>query len=65
MKVEPILIIDSFYGKLYKSGNFYFRRSKSGHIYACKCPDRTHHRKTPAEQANQQRFAHTYARKKQ
>lgn len=63
MKVIPILPIESFYGKLYGKDKFYFRRSKSGKIYACHCPDRSKHVKTPEEEANQKRFASMYARK--
>ena len=64
MKVIPIMLVDEFYGKLYGSDPFYFRRSQSGRIYACRCPDRSKHVKTAAETANQQRFAQKYARKK-
>lgn len=64
MKVIPIIPIDTFFGKLHGKDNVYFRRSKNGTIYACKCPDRSKHIKTPAEAANQRRFALLYARKK-
>ena len=61
MKVIPIMPIDTFYGKLNEKGKYYFRRSRNGSIYACRCPDRSNHIKTPAEAANQQRFAARYA----
>lgn len=61
MKVIPILPIDTFYGKLNENGKYYFRRSCNGTIYACRCPDRSNHIKTPTEAANQQRFAARYA----
>ena len=64
MKVIPIIPIDTFFGKLHGKDKVYFRRSKNGTIYACKCPDRSKHIKTPAEAANQKRFARLYARKK-
>ena len=61
MKVIPILPIETFYGKLNEHGKYYFRRSRNGAIYACRCPDRSNHIKTPAEAANQQRFAALFA----
>lgn len=61
MKVIPIMPIETFYGKLHCKGKYYFRRSKKGNIYACRCPDRSQHVKTPAEDANQQRFAQQFA----
>ena len=64
MKVIPIMPIETFYGKLNSKGKYYFRRSRNGTIYACRCPDRSRHVKTPAEAANQQRFAARYAGKK-
>jgi len=61
MKVIPILPIETFYGKLHAKGKYYFRRSRNGTIYACRCPDRSNHVKKPAEAENQQRFAARYA----
>lgn len=61
MRVIPIMPIETFYGKLHCKGKYYFRRSKKGTIYACRCPDRSQHVKTPAEAANQQRFAQQFA----
>ena len=63
MKVVPILPIETFYGKLNERGKYYFRRSRKGIVYACLCPDRTGHIKTPTESANQKRFAARYAGK--
>lgn len=63
MKVVPILPIETFYGKLNERGKYYFRRSPKGIVYVCLCPDRTKHIKTPAESANQKRFAARYAGK--
>lgn len=63
MKVVPILPIETFYGKLNERGKYYFRRSRKGIVYACLCPDRSKHQKTPAESANQKRFAARFAGK--
>lgn len=63
MKVIPILPIDSISGKLYGKDSFYFRKSRNGKIYACRCPDRSKHIKTKAEAENQLRFAQQYAKK--
>ena len=63
MKVTPIILIQSLSGKLYGRDGFYFRKSKNGTIYACKCPNRDNHIKTPAEAANQKRFAEQFAGK--
>ena len=63
MKVIPILPIEVFYGKLNERGKYYFRRSRKGIIYACRCPNRKGHVKTPAERANQQRFASTWGQR--
>lgn len=65
MTIIPIDPIDSFYGKLSSKARYYFRRSAKGIIYACKCPDRSKHVKTPAEEQNQKQFAQKYATKKQ
>ena len=61
MVVIPIMPIDVFYGKLNSKSKYYFRRSRNGTIYACRCPDRSTHVKTPAEAENQKRFATLYA----
>jgi len=63
MKIIPILPIETFYGKLHDRGKYYFRRSKNGDIYACRCPDRSKHIKTPAEAENQRRFAATWGKR--
>lgn len=63
MKIDTVEIIRSMHGKVCEDGKFYLRRSPSGRLYACKCPDRSKHVPTPAEKANQIRFANTYARK--
>ena len=59
MKVELIIPIEGLKGKLRQDG-FYFRMYKGQQIIQ-KCPDRSKHVKTPAEAANQQRFAAIYA----
>jgi hypothetical protein len=63
MKIIPILPIDTFYGRLNNHGKYYFRRSKNGDIYACRCPDRSKHHKTEAEAANQRLFAATWGKR--
>jgi len=63
MKVTPIILIDTLLGKVNQRAGYYIRRSKNGALYSCKCPDRSKHIKTPAEAANQQLFARTYAGK--
>ena len=55
MKVIPIMPIETFYGKLNSKGNYYFRRSKNGTIYACRCPDRSKH-VTSAEVNRRKKF---------
>ena len=50
MKVIPILPIDSISGKLYGKDSIYFRKSRNGKIYACRCPDRSKQIKTKAEE---------------
>ena len=62
MKAELIIPIDNLKGKLRQDG-FYFRMYRGQQIVQ-KCPDRSQHRKTPNEAANQQRFAERYAGKK-
>ena len=61
MRIIPIMPIETLYGKLHQHGKYYFRRSRSGRIFACRCPNRSGHVKTPQEAANQQRFARQYA----
>jgi len=61
MKITPIILIDSLLGKVNQRAGYYIRRSKNGHFFSCKCPDRSRHIKTPAERANQQQFAARYA----
>ncbi len=65
MLISPIDPIESFYGKLSSKAQYYFRKSPKGKIYACRCPDRSSHIKTPAEEQNQKQFAQKYATKKQ
>ena len=61
MKVTPIILIETLLGKVNHKAGYYIRRSKNGILYSCKCPDRSKHVPTPAEAANRQRFAATYA----
>jgi len=61
MKVELIIPIEGLKGKLRQDG-FYFRKYRGQQIVQ-KCPDRSQHVKTPAEAANQRRFAERYARR--
>lgn len=61
MKVTPIILIESLIGKVNLTAGYYIRRSKNGNLYSCKCPDRSKHKKTPDEAANQQAFAAKYA----
>ena len=63
MKIECIELINAMHGKLNEKAEYYFRRMPNGGIFACRCPDRSKHIKTPAEAANQQLFARTYAGK--
>ena len=65
MLISPIDPIESFCGKLSSKAQYYFRKSPKGKIYACRCPDRSSHIKTPAEEQNQKQFAQKYATKKQ
>lgn len=57
-------MIETMTGKVNSHAGYYIRRSKNGHLFSCKCPDRSKHVKTPAEAANQQAFAQAYASKK-
>ena len=59
MRVELMIPIDSLRGKLSEDG-FYFRKYR-GQQLVQKCPNRSGHVKTPAEAANQQRFAQRFA----
>ena len=59
MKAELILPIACLRGKLRNDG-YYFRLYRGQQIVQ-RCPDRSRHVKTPAEAANQQRFAARYA----
>ncbi|MBQ9427113.1 MAG: hypothetical protein IJU36_05720 [Paludibacteraceae bacterium] len=59
MKAELILPIACLRGKLRNDG-YYFRLYRGQQIVQ-RCPDRSRHVKTPAESANQQRFAARYA----
>ena len=61
MKVELIIPIETLKGVLRKDG-FYFRMYKDKQIVQ-KCPNRSGHVKTPAEVANQQRFAATWGQR--
>ncbi|MBQ9427074.1 MAG: hypothetical protein IJU36_05525, partial [Paludibacteraceae bacterium] len=49
------------FGMVNRRAGYYIRRSPTGKLYSCRCPDRSRHVKTPAESANQQRFAACYA----
>lgn len=55
MKAELIIPIDALRGKLREDG-YYFRMYKGVQIVQ-RCPDRSKHKKTIAEAANQKRFA--------
>ena len=48
---------------VYQRAGYYIRRSPKGKLYSCRCPNRSGHVKTPAEAANQKRFADTFAGK--
>lgn len=61
MKAELFIPIDALRGKLREDG-YYFRMYKGVQIVQ-RCPDRSKHRKTAAEEANQRRFAAQYAGK--
>lgn len=53
--------IDGLRGKLRQDG-YYFRKYRGQQIVQ-KCPNRSGHKKTEAERANQERFAAKYAGK--
>ena len=59
MIVELILPIEALRGKLRQDG-YYFRLYKGEQIVQ-RCPDRSKHKKTEAEAANQRQFAARYA----
>ena len=61
MKAELIIPIDALRGKQREDG-YYFRMYKGVQIVQ-RCPDRSKHKKTAAEAANQKRFAARYADK--
>ena len=61
MKAELIIPISCLRGKLRNDG-YYFRLYRGQQIVQ-RCPNRSNHIKTPAEAANQQRFATLYARR--
>lgn len=61
MKAELIIPIEWLKGKLQKDG-YYFRLYKGKQIVQ-RCPDRSQHTKTPAEEANQKRFAETWGKR--
>ena len=63
MRIIPIMPIESMYGMVYQRAGYYIRRSPKGKLYSCRCPNRSGHVKTPAEAANQKRFAARYAGK--
>lgn len=62
MKVELIIPIETLRGTLRKDG-YYFRLYKGKQIVQ-RCPDRSGHKKTEAEAANQRKFAEKYGRGK-
>ena len=59
MKAELIIPLACLRGKLRNDG-YYFRLYRGQQIVQ-RCPNRSNHIKTPAEAANQQRFASLYA----
>ena len=61
MQIIPIMPIETMFGMVNRRAGYYIRRSPTGKLYSCRCPDRSRHVKTPAESANQQRFAARYA----
>lgn len=54
--IDPILSLQGSLGK----GNRFYTRVLNGKNVIQSRPDRSRHTKTPAEAANQQRFAQTY-----
>ena len=61
MQIIPIMPIETMFGMVNRRAGYYIRRSPTGKLFSCRCPDRSRHVKTPAESANQQRFAARYA----
>ena len=61
MQIIPIMPIETMFGMVNRRAGYYIRRSPTDKLYSCRCPDRSRHVKTPAESANQQRFAARYA----
>lgn len=61
MKAELILPIECLRGMLRRDG-YYFRTYKGTQIVQ-HCPNRSGHKKTAAEAANQQRFARTWGQR--
>lgn len=61
MKAELIIPIETLRGMLRRDG-YYFRVYRGQQIVQ-RCPNRKGHVKTPAEAANQQRFASTWGKR--
>jgi hypothetical protein len=61
MKAELIIPIDALRGKLQQDG-YYFRMYKGKQIVQ-RCPNRSGHKKTVDEAANQRRFAQTWGQR--
>ena len=61
MRAELIIPIETLRGTLCRNG-YYFRIYRGQQIVQ-RCPNRKNHIKTPAEQANQQRFASTWGQR--
>ena len=61
MKVELILPIDTLKGTLRRDG-YYFRLYRGVQIVQ-RCPNRSGHKKTEAEKANQKKFAATWGKR--
>lgn len=61
MQIIPVMLIETMYGMVNQQAGYYIRRSPTGKLFTCRRPNRAGHVKTPAEAANQQRFAARYA----
>lgn len=61
MRAELIIPIEALRGMLRRDG-YYFRIYRGQQIVQ-RCPNRKGHVKTPAEAANQQRFASTWGQR--
>ena len=61
MRADLIIPIEALRGMLRRDG-YYFRIYRGQQIVQ-RCPNRKGHIKTPAEQANQQRFASTWGQR--